>query len=105
MKMEMEIDIERQAETLTLKLIGRLDTKTALELQDVIDKEVVNVSLLIIDMTEMDYVTSAGLRVLLKTTKMMDGSGGHMEIQHANNPEVMQVFNITGFSNILDIKC
>lgn len=99
----MQIDQERQDKKLTLKVSGRLETSTAPDLQKVIDHELDGITELKVDVKEMEYVSSAGLRVLLAATKKMKAKGGIMTIHHANE-EVMEVFEITGFNEILNIR-
>lgn len=99
----MQIEQERQENKLTLKISGRLETSTAPELQMIVDRELEGITELRMDIKELEYVSSAGLRVLLAATKKMKAKEGSMTIHHANE-EVMEVFEITGFKEILDIK-
>ena len=99
----MQIDQERQDDKLTLKISGRLETLTAPDLQKVVDLELGEITELKLDIKELEYVSSAGLRVLLAATKKMKAKGGTMTIYHANK-EVMDVFAITGFKDILNIR-
>lgn len=99
----MQIEQEKQDEKLTLKLSGRLDTSTAPMLQETVEKEQEGVTVLILDMEKLEYVSSAGLRVLLAVTKNMKAKGGTMTVCHVNE-EVMDVFEITGFKEILNIE-
>ena len=97
------MNIERNLENniLTLTLIGRLDTMTA----PLFEKEIVdldNVNLLIIDMKNLEYISSAGLRVILKAKKAMN-SHGDMKLINVCKV-VMEVLEITGFSNIITIE-
>lgn len=99
----MQIEQEKQDEKLTLKLSGRLDTSTAPMLQETVEKEQEGVTVLNLDMEKLEYVSSAGLRVLLAATKNMKAKGGTMTVCHVNE-EVMDVFEITGFKEILNIE-
>lgn len=99
----MQIIREKQKESLLLRLIGRLDTSTAPELQKVINGELDNVTELRIDMQGMEYVSSAGLRELLAASKKMKEKNGDMSVYHVNR-EVMEVFEITGFKRILNVQ-
>ena len=98
------LNIEKNAEnnTLLVKLEGRLDTTTApqleAELKDVLD----NIALLIIDMQKLEYISSAGLRVLLASQKHIS-TQGEMKIRNANDV-IMEIFEVTGFSDILTIE-
>lgn len=99
----MRIEREREEEVLTLKLSGRLETATSAAFQKVVDFELEEIRELKVDMKEVEYVSSAGLRVLLAAKKKMKAKNGSMTV-HNVNEEVMQVFEITGFRNILDIR-
>lgn len=99
----MQIEKEKQEAKLTLKLIGRLETSTASMLQKIVDKELEDVTELRLDMKKLEYVSSAGLRVLLAATKKMNAKGGTIIVHHVNE-NVMEVFEITGFKEILKIK-
>ncbi len=99
----MDIEKKKQGETLILKLKGRLDTDTAPMLQEVVDTETEGVKELQIDMELLEFVSSAGLRVLLAASKKMHGQRGTMPVYHVND-EVKEVFLITGFHRILDIQ-
>ncbi|MCD7836898.1 MAG: STAS domain-containing protein [Lachnospiraceae bacterium] len=99
----MQIVQERQERAITLKLHGRLETRTAPELQEVVENELEDVMELGLDLEDLEYVSSAGLRVLLAASKRMKAKGGAMTVYHVND-EVMEVFKITGFDEILDIR-
>lgn len=84
-------------------LSGRLDTLTSVEFEKEIENlESSNVKNLIINMKDIEYTSSAGLRVLLKAQKIMD-SKGTMKLINVNEI-VMEVFEITGFNEMLDIE-
>ncbi|MDE5803115.1 MAG: STAS domain-containing protein [Lachnospiraceae bacterium] len=97
----MEIGIERNGNTLEIKLTDRLDTVTSPQLEEKLKKELEGVTNLQFDFAELEYISSAGLRVLLTASKKMKKQG-KMEI-HNVNEEVMEVFTITGFADILTI--
>lgn len=99
----MQIEREKQEEKLTLKLSGRLETSTAPIMQEIVEKELEDVTELRIDMENLEYVSSAGLRVLLSATKKMNTKGKSMVVYHASE-DVMEVFEITGFNEILNIQ-
>ena len=86
----------------TLKIFGRLDTTTAPELEATIDGCVAGIKELVLDCSELEYVSSAGLRVILKAQKLMNAQG-HMKLTHVNET-IMEVFDITGFADILTIE-
>jgi len=82
-------------------LEGRLDTSTSPALEEHIKENIADYHELIVDMQKLEYISSAGLRVLLSMQKTMDRQG-RMEIRHVNNV-VMEVFEVTGFADILTI--
>ena len=86
----------------SLKIIGRLDTSTAPELEATIDGCVAGIKELVLDCSELEYVSSAGLRVILKAQKLMNAQG-NMKLTHVNET-IMEVFDITGFADILTIE-
>jgi len=87
---------------LTVKLEGRLDTTTAPELEAAIKDELEKADDLVFDFVDLEYISSAGLRVLLSTQKVMMKKGG-MVITNARD-EIKEVFDITGFADILNIE-
>ena len=98
----MSIEKTLTAGTATLKIIGRLDTTTAPELEATIDGCVAGIKELVLDCSELEYVSSAGLRVILKAQKLMNAQGA-MKLTHVNET-IMEVFDITGFADILTIE-
>lgn len=98
----MEIAKLVSGDTLTLSLKGRLDTLTSPELDETIAKSIDNVAHLVIDLKDVVYVSSAGLRVILSAQKTMVKKGD-MVVTNVN-PEIMAIFEMTGFSEILTIK-
>ena len=88
--------------SVSLKIIGRLDTSTAPELEATIDGCVAGIKELVLDCSELEYVSSAGLRVILKAQKLMN-TQGNMKLTHVNET-IMEVFDITGFADILTIE-
>ena len=98
------LNIEKKAKEneLTVTLTGRLDTTTAPELEKELKASLEGVNALTIDMEALDYISSAGLRVLLSTQKIMSRRGG-MKVVHVNEI-VMEIFEVTGFSDILTIE-
>lgn len=98
----MRLSIEKQvADATTLILSGRLDTTTAPELEKQIDALQPETTVLILDMQGLEYISSAGLRVLLKTQKMMNKKGT-LKLVHVPDM-VMEVLDITGFADFLTI--
>ena len=98
----MTINKERNNETLTLAIEGRLDTVTAPELEKVVNEETADVRELILDMKGLEYISSAGLRVLLAAQKKMNKQGV-MKLTDVCDA-VMEVFEMTGFADILTIE-
>ena len=81
---------------------GRLDTQTAPELENELDTVLPEIKELTFDMSNLDYVSSAGLRVILKAQKVMNTQGS-MKLTGVND-SIMEVFDITGFLDILTIE-
>ena len=98
----MTINQNREGNQLIISLEGRLDTATAPELEAVIDTALIGVETLVMDLEQLEYVSSAGLRVFLKMQKLMN-TQGTMKIIHVNET-IMEVFDITGFVDILTIE-
>ena len=98
----MTINKSQKDNTLCINLEGRLDTMTAPELEAELNQSLGSVKELIFDFSKLDYISSAGLRVLLSAHKTMSGKGG-MKITHVNEI-VQEVFDVTGFSDILTIE-
>ena len=87
---------------LKIALEGRLDITTAPQLEDELKASLPGTEDLVIDLTELEYVSSAGLRVLLYAQKVMNKQGS-MVITHVS-PDVMEIFDVTGFVDILNIE-
>ena len=98
----MKIDKNLNGTTLVLALEGRLDTTTAPELEAALKDDMAKVNELTMDFAKLDYISSAGLRVLLSAHKAMAKKGG-MKVVNANEM-VKEVFDVTGFADILNIK-
>ena len=98
----MEIKQSLEGKRLTLSLIGELNTESAPSFEQVIKSSLAGIDSLILDMKELTYLTSAGLRILLVAQKIMKGQG-EMKIRHAN-ADVKEVFFLTGFNNVLEIE-
>lgn len=100
--MSLDLTKKQSQDTLTIFLKGRLDTTTAPELESFLTKELENTTNLEFDMKELEYISSAGLRVLLGTQKVMNKKGD-MKLLHVQE-NVMEIFEITGFIDILTIE-
>ena len=98
----MTIDKKLNGSSATLVVAGRLDTQTAPELEKEVDAVANETKDLTFDMTGLEYVSSAGLRVILKAQKIMN-SQGTMKLTGVND-SIMEVFDITGFLDILTIE-
>lgn len=98
----MTINLEQNGTNLTMYLVGRLDTTTAPELENSIKENIENITLLTMDFSELSYISSAGLRVLLSTQKIMN-KRGKMIIRNINDV-INEVFEVTGFIDILSIE-
>lgn len=98
----MTIDKKIDGTMTVMSIAGRLDTSTAPELESMINNGLSGVQELVIDLENLEYVSSAGLRVILKAQKMMNEQGS-MKVKNVNDI-VMEVFDITGFADILTIE-
>lgn len=99
----MEIKKSKEGQTLNIKLLGRLDTNTAPELDENIKGDLASVDEIDIDLKELDYISSAGLRTILVIHKAMTAKSGKLIIKNVKD-EVMEVFDMTGFSSFLNIE-
>ena len=98
----MLINKEAKGNELVISLDGRLDTVTAPQLEEELKNNIDNLTSLIIDMEKLVYVSSAGLRVLLKAQKIMNKQGS-MKIRNVSQ-EIKDIFEVTGFDEILNIE-
>lgn len=98
----MKITSTLENNTLTLAVEGRLDTTTSPELEQTINDRIADVTSLIFDFSNLEYISSSGLRVLLKAQKKMN-TVGEMKVLHPNEL-VTEVFEVTGFCDILTIE-
>ena len=98
----MTIEKVINGSTCVFKICGMLDTETAPELEALLDSGLTGIDDLVLDFEEVEYVSSAGLRVILKAQKMMNAAG-KMKVVHVNE-SIMEIFEITGFTGILNIE-
>ena len=98
----MNIEQTRNGNALTIAPEGYLDTTTAPELRAVLESALEGVKELTFDFEKLEYISSSGLRLLLFAQKAMDRQGS-MKVIHANET-VMEIFEVTGFSDILTIE-
>ena len=98
----MTINKNLNGTTLEVALEGRLDTMTAPELESELNSSLGSAESLVLDFSKLDYISSAGLRVLLSAHKAMSSKGG-MKVTNVNEI-VQEVFEVTGFADILTIE-
>ena len=98
----MTIEIKRNADEVVIELVGRLDTNTAPALDKTIGEDIQDSENLVLDLKGLEYISSAGLRVLLAAQKKMLKNGS-LKITNVC-AEIMDVFEMTGFSDILTIE-
>ena len=99
----MEIKQERDGNTLTVFLTGRLDTNTSPELETHLRENMGDSNKLIIDLENTQYVSSAGLRVFLSAHKQLAKTGGEVVIRHANE-YIADVLDATGFTDFMTVE-
>jgi anti-sigma B factor antagonist len=98
----MEVKVENKGNEVAMKVEGRLDTMSAPQLEEKITALGEEVADLVLDLAGLDYISSAGLRVLLGAQKKMNKQGA-MKVTNVKS-EVMEIFEMTGFSEILTIE-
>ena len=98
----MDMEKQKDGKKLDVKLTGRLDSKTAPELKETLDNELNGIEELTFDLSELIYISSAGLRVILSAQKTMNKQGS-MKVTNVQDI-VMEVFESTGFVDILTIE-
>ena len=98
----LNIDMNSEGEKLTVKLEGRLDTTTSPELESELGKSLDGIKELVFDFNELEYLSSAGLRVLLNAQKTMNQQG-EMTLTGVND-SIKEIFEVTGFSDILTVE-
>lgn len=98
----MKIEMKKDGNALVVALEGRLDTSTSPQLEDELKPALDGVAELTFDMENLDYISSAGLRVLLFAQKTMNKQGT-MKVIHSNEM-IQEIFEVTGFSDILTIE-
>lgn len=100
----MTINQNKTTDALVLELEGRLDTITAPELEEVVEKIPEDVNKLVVDMAKLEYISSAGLRVILAAHKLMcEERTGTMTVKNVSDG-IMEIFDMTGFTDILNIE-
>ena len=97
----LNIEKRTNGSELVVALEGRLDTITAPDLEKELQESLDDVKLLTLDFEKLEYISSAGLRVLLSAQKVMNRQGA-MKVTHVSSP-IREIFDVTGFSDILTI--
>ena len=98
----MNIEVRRISEEIIIEVAGRLDTTTAPTLDKTINENINDTKSLILDLKELKYISSAGLRILLSAQKKMQNIGSMKVINVC--VEIMEIFEMTGFADILSIE-
>lgn len=98
----MKVTLDKNGSTMKVSVSGRLDTTTAPELEKTLGSQLEGIESLTLDFTELAYISSAGLRVLLALQKTMNRQG-QMVVTHVND-NIMEVFDVTGFVDMLTIR-
>ena len=99
----MTIHYTKNGTTLTVKPEGRLDTMTSPEFERRTQPEVEGMKEIIVDFEQVEYISSGGLRVLLALEQQMENLGGSIKVIHVNS-YIMEVFELTGFLDILTVE-
>ena len=99
----MSINITRNGNELTVALEDRLDTLTSADLEDELKNKLDGIEKLVFDLGGLEYISSAGLRVLVDSAQIIDEQGGNMVIRNLSVP-VRDVFNVTDFIDAFDIE-
>ena len=99
----MKINKKQDGNLLKIELEGRLDTTTAPELDEAVKSSIDGVTDLVFDMTGLEYISSAGLRVLLSAQKAMGKVNGNMVVKNINDV-IQEIFEVTGFIDIFTVE-
>lgn len=98
----LNIEKKTEGKSLVMKLVGRLDTTTAPEVEKEVKEGIEGIENLTFDIASLEYISSAGLRVLLSAQKIMNKQG-NMVVKNASD-EVKEIFEVTGFADILTLE-
>ena len=98
---KLKVSMNQDGENYTFNVEGRLDTLTSPELESRINEIIGNAKKLVLDLAKLDYISSAGLRVLLGAAQQMDGKG-EMTLIHVSEA-IREIFDVTGFIQIFNI--
>ena len=99
----MEVKFNKQDSNLTVVISGNIDTVTAPELDAKLQENITGVKDLVLDFAAVDYISSAGLRVILMTNQLMEDVDGNMTVKNVND-DVRDVFEMTGFDSLLNLE-
>ena len=99
----MEVKFNKQDSNLTVVISGNIDTVTAPELDAKLQENIAGVKDIVLDFAAVDYISSAGLRVILMTNQLMEDVDGNMTIKNVNE-DVRDVFEMTGFDSLLNLE-
>ena len=99
----MEVKFDKQDSLLTVVISGNIDTVTAPELDSKLQENLSGIKNLILDFAAVDYISSAGLRVILMTNQLMEDVDGDMTVKNVNE-DVRDVFEMTGFDSLLNLE-
>ena len=99
----MEVKFNKQDSTLTVAISGNIDTVTAPELDTKLQENLSGIKDLILDFAAVDYISSAGLRVILMANQQMEDVDGNMTVKNVNE-DVRDVFEMTGFDSLLNLE-
>lgn len=95
-------EIEKNGTTLTVRPEGRLDTISTPQMEAEIQVYLEDVQLIVMDLSNLIYISSSGLRMLLTLERLMEEREGEMRIIHVNR-QIMKIFTLAGFTDILNI--
>ena len=99
----MTFETIREGECLTVRISGHLNAQTAPALSDEMSETLDGVTKIVFDLSELDYISSAGMRVLLASYKLMAKREGTMEVENVQ-PDVMNVLDTSGFASLFGIS-
>ena len=100
----LNINKIKQDDVMIFELEGRLDTVAAPALQDAVDEEIGNAAAFVFDFKKLEYLSSAGLRILLTTQQTMEETGRPDVTVQGANADILGVFAVTGFDSVLNVK-